>query len=232
MVSLDDAIILRYKSRGENYEVFVDADEALKFRSGEQVQIEDILASDTVFKDASAADKASEEHLMEFFNNSDMTEILREIILKGDLHLTTEQKKKMLEDRRKQVATMIATHAINPQTKTPHPLSRIEAAMEEAKVDITISKSAKEQVDKVMKALKPIIPIKFEKLQVAIQIPGQYAGKLYHELHQIGEIKREEWKGADQICLIEIPAGLQDELFSRLNNATHGSVKTKVVKHE
>ena len=232
MVSIDNAVIVRLKTHGESYEIYVDADKALAYRGEENVALEDVLAVEQVFKDAKAGDKASEEHIKELFRVSDAREAIREILLKGELHLTTDQKRQMLEDRRKQIATIIARNAINPQTKAPHPLQRILSAMEEARAEVVISKSANEQVERVAKLLKPIIPLKFEKLQVAVKIPVAYAAKTRHTLRDIGELKKEEWVGSEQYCLIEIPAGMQDELFSRLNSMTHGDVKTKVVKHE
>jgi len=232
MVSLEDAVIVKLRTRGENYEIYVDADMAVKFRGGENVSLDDVLAVDQVFKDAVKGDKASEEHILELFQVSDVKEAFRKILLDGELHLTTEQKRKMLVDRRKQVATIIARNAVNPQTHAPHPLARIEAAMDEARAEVVLSKSANEQVEKVLKVLKPILPIKFEKAEVAVKIPAQYAGKIHHTIHELGDVKKEEWVGGEQIILVEIPAGLQDELFSKLNNITHGDVKIKVVKHE
>jgi ribosome maturation protein SDO1 len=232
MVRLDEAVIVHFKTRGETYELYVDADQALKYRSGEPVELRDVLAVEQVFKDAAKGDKAGEEHLKEIFQVTDTRDAIKEILLKGELHLTTEQKRQMLIDRRKQISSIIARNAINPQTQTPHPLTRIEAAMDEARVEIVITKSANEQVEKVLKALKPLIPIKFEKLTVAVKIPAAYAGRLHHIIHDLGEIKKDEWVGGEQFCLIEIPAGLQDEFYSKLNGATHGDVKTKVVKHE
>jgi ribosome maturation protein SDO1 len=231
MVLLDEAVIVRFKTRGETYEIYVDADRALKFRGGENIDLRDVLAVEQVFKDAAKGDKAGEEHLKEIFQTKDITEAIREILLKGELHLTTEQKRQMLIDRRKQIASIIARNAINPQTQTPHPLTRIEAAMEEARVEIVITKSANEQVEKVLKALKPLIPIKFDKLTVAVKIPASYAGRLHHIIHDLGEVKKDEWINGEQYCLIEIPAGIQDEFYSKLNGATHGEVKTKVVKN-
>jgi ribosome maturation protein SDO1 len=232
MVRLEDAVIVRLKTHGENYEIFVDADNALKYRAGEGVALKDVMAVETVFKDASKGDKASPEHLMDLFKLADFEEVLKHILTKGELHLTTEQKRQMLIDRKKQVASIIARNAINPQTQTPHPLNRIESAMEEAKVEVLITKSANEQIEKVLKALKPLIPIRFEKLTVAVKIPAAYAGRLHHILHGMGEIRKDEWIGGEQYLMIEIPAGIQDELYSKLNAATHGDVKTKVVKHE
>ncbi len=232
MTSLEDAVIVRLKTHGETYEIYVDPDPALEYKSGGDVRLEDVLAAEHVFKDAKKGEKASEEHLLELFKAEDMNGVYDEILRKGELHLTTEQRRKMMEDRWKQVAAVIARNAINPQTNTPHPINRIEAAMEEARVEILLSKSAREQVEKVLKALKPIIPIKFEKLEIAVKIPAEYAGKMYSTLREYGDVKKEDWVGGEQYVLIEIPAGMQDELFSRLNSMTHGDVKTKVVKHE
>jgi len=232
MVSLDDAVVVRLKTHGETYEIFVDADKALDYKSGQDVDLDEVLAADHVFKDAKKGDKASEEHIFDLFKVKDLKEAIKQILTKGDLHLTTEQKKKMHAERKKQVASIIAQNAINPQTKAPHPLSRIEAAMEEARAEVVISKTAKEQVDKVVKVIKPILPIRFEMLELAVKIPAAYAGKMYKVIHEFGTVKKDDWVGGEQYVLVEIPAGMQDEFYSQLNNMTHGEVKTKVVEHD
>ncbi|MFH1126242.1 MAG: ribosome assembly factor SBDS [Candidatus Altiarchaeota archaeon] len=230
MVSLDDAVIARLKTHGQNFEIYVDPDLALRYKEGEQIDLKDVLAAEEVFKDAGAADRAAEESMQKIFNTTDAKEVADAILKKGELHLTTEQKKKMLENRRKQIISIIARNAINPQTKTPHPAVRIESAMEEAKVHVTLDRSANEQVEKILKALQPLIPIRFEKVQVALKIPAEHATKIYNLLREYGEVKKEEWVANEQYCLIEIPGGVQDELYTKLNAITHGEVKTKLVK--
>jgi ribosome maturation protein SDO1 len=230
MVSLDDAVIARLKTHGLNFEIYVDPDLALSYKEGEQVDLKDVLAAECIFKDASAGDRAAEESMKKAFGTTDLNAVADVILKKGELHLTTEQKKNMLEARRRQIVSIIARNAINPQTKTPHPPSRIESAMEEARVHVTLEKSAKEQVEKILKALQPLIPIRFEKVQVAVKIPAAHTGRLYSILREYGEVKKEEWVGQEQYCLVEIPGGVQDELYDKLNSLTHGEVKTKLVK--
>jgi ribosome maturation protein SDO1 len=229
MVSLDEAVVIRLKTHGHNFEILVDPDLALEFKSGEKVDLSSVLAAEHVFKDAGAGDKASEEVMKNVFGTSDERVVAVEVIKKGELHLTTEQKRRMLEDRKKQIAAIITRTAINPQTKTPHPQSRILQAMEEAKYEVKITKSAREQVERVVKALRPLIPIRVEKVQVAVRIPAHYTRKMYDVLHKYGEVKKEEWVGSVQYCLLEIPGGMQDELSSTLNNLTHGEVEIKVI---
>ncbi|MFH1403006.1 MAG: ribosome assembly factor SBDS [Candidatus Altiarchaeota archaeon] len=229
MANLDEAIIIRLKTRGHTFEVLADPDKALEFRSGEEVSIDNVLAVEHVFKDAKAGDKASSDLMEEAFNTSEESKVAEEVLKKGELHLTTEQKRRMLEERRKQVASLIARDAINPQTKSPHPQSRILQAMEEAKVEVTLSKSPREHVEKVLKALIPLMPIKLQKVQVALKVPAAHTGRLYEVLKEYGEVKKDEWVGQEQYCLIEIPGGLQDELFNKLNSMTHGEISIKVL---
>jgi len=230
MVSLDSAVIARLKTHGEVFEILVDPDLALEYMENKSVDFNELLAINTIFKDAKAGEKASEQSMNKVFGTTEFRSIVDKILKKGEVHLTTEQRKKILEDKKKQIIAIIARNAINPQTNTPHPPGRIERAMEEAKVSISMTKSTKEQVDSILREIRPIIPIKFATLNVAVKIPAQYAGSSYKILREFGEVKKEDWDKGDLLCLLEIPAGLQDEFYNRLNNLTHGEVKIKVLR--
>ena len=195
MISLDKATVVRLKTHGENFEILVDPDLALEYKEGKEMNVEEMLAANSIFKDASAGDKASEDSILKVFETADLKEVADRILKKGELHLTTEQRKRMHDERKKQIVSLIARNAINPQTKTPHPPERIEKAMDEAKVAIDIQKSAKEQVEKAVKAIRPLLPIRFENVQMALKIPAVHTGKLYAVLHEFGEIKKDSWQG-------------------------------------
>lgn len=231
MVSLDEAIIARLKTHDECFEILVDPDLALKYREGKEVRMEDLLAIDNIFKDAKQGEKASEHVMDKVLGTSNLEEVVDRILKKGDISLTTEQRREMLENRRRQIIAIIARNAINPQTNTPHPPARVEKAMEEAKVNVDVFKSAKEQIESIVKEIRPILPIRFQNIQIAVKIPSQYAGKIHQVLHEFGETKKEEWdKNGNLLSLLEIPAGLKDELYDKLNNLTHGEVETRIVE--
>jgi ribosome maturation protein SDO1 len=152
------------------------------------------------------------------------------IVREGDIQLTTEQRKKMTELKRKQIVNKIAINAINPQTKTPHPPKRIEMAMEEAKVQVDPFKPIDLQVQDVLKALQPIIPIRFEKAVFAVKLLPDDYGRCFGDLKRMGRITKQEWSGdGSWIGLIEIPAGLQTDLFDMLNGKTRGRAETKLI---
>jgi ribosome maturation protein SDO1 len=230
MVSLDKAVVARYKHGKKIFEVLVDPEGADLIRSGANVEIEEVLAADDIFVDASKGKKATEEDLMGAFSTTDVVGIAGEIIKEGELQLTTEQRRKKVEEKRKTVIERIAQICINPQTNTPHPPTRIEIALTEAKVHIDPFKSVDELVSEAIKALRPIIPIKVEETKIAIKIPATYTGQVY-EIKRNFNVTREEWqKDGSFIAMVKVPAGMRDDLFSLLNRITKGEAETKIVK--
>ena len=137
----------------------------------------------------------------------------------------------MLEEKTKSIATIISKRGVNPQSGLPHPADRVLRAMEQAKVRIELEKRTEDQIDGVLEKIKTVIPIKFEKMQIAIKIPASFAGKSASVVRSLGSIQREEWANdGGYISLLEIPSGLQQEVFTRLNDLTHGQVEIKVIK--
>ena len=230
MVSLDKAVIARYKHGKKNFEVLVDPEKVDLIRSGTEENIGDALAVEEIFEEASKGEKATENDLMAVFSTTDVGEIAKRIIKEGEVQLTAEQRRKKVEEKKSMVIDRISRISINPQTNTPHPPQRIEIAMKEAKVHIDPFKSVDELVNETVKAIRAIIPIKIEEVRIAIKIPAAYTGRVY-EIKKNYEVTKEEWQGDGSfIALLKVPAGMRDELFSFLNAITKGEIQTKVVK--
>ena len=231
MVSLDNAVIARLQSHGEKFEILVDPYLAAKFKEGQPIGISEVLGAEAVYKDSGKGEKVPEDLLLKIFETLNPLEIAEQILKKGTVQLTANQRKEIQEQKRKQIVSIISKNTINPQTDTPHPPKRIENAMEEARLSVDIYKSAEEQIPKIIKELRKLLPIKFEKRDVAVKIPGEFAGNTYHTLHDYGATKQEEWMGDGSLVLvIEIPSGIESEFYMHLNKLTKGTVQTKVLK--
>jgi len=230
MATLEDSVIARLEYHGEHFEILVDPDLASDFKRGKEIEVDKILAVGEIFKDARKGDKASEEAMMKAFGSTDPVEAAAIIIKKGQVQLTARQRRDMLEAKRKKIIAKITREAINPQTKLPHPARRIEIAMEETKVKIDPFKSVDEQAKTVLKAIRVKIPIRFEKVDIVIKIPGDYAGKVYSVISEFGKTKREEWQAdGSWIAVVEVPGGLQESFDRKLNELTDGHVETKIL---
>lgn len=230
MVQLEDAIVARLESHGHRFEILVDPEATDRIREG-KIDLSTDLALDEIYKDSKKGDKAGEESLKEVFKTTDVSQIAIEIIKKGQIQLTTEQRHQMLERKRKQIIEIISRESINPQTNAPHPPARIAQAIEDAKIHIDPFKSAGDQIQAVLKAIKPILPIRFEKTKLAVKLTGDAYGKIYGDIVRMGYLTKEEWnKSGAWVGLLEVPAGMAGEIMSSLGRKGKDNIEIRIVK--
>lgn len=230
MVSVDKAVIAHVQKGKQRFEVLVDPELALELRKGKAIGMERILAINQVFTDSRKGDKASGADLQQAFGTTDIFKVADAIIRTGDVQLTTEQRHKMVEEKRKQIIALICRQGMDPKTKLPHPPQRIENAMNEAHVNIDPFRSAEEQMPAIVEKLRPLIPITIENVEVALRIPAENAGRCQGYLRNVAAIKKEEWTNTAWIVVIEIPAGLQADIYAKLNDLTGGRLESKLVR--
>ncbi len=227
MVSLDKAVIASYERAGVRFEIYVDPDAAYAYLEKKKPDLKNILVAEEVYSDAHKGEKAKPSDIQKAFGSTDIMVILELVLKNGEVQLTTEQRRKKVEEKRKQVIAILLREAIDPRTNTPHTQMRIENALEEAKVHFDRFKDPREQLTDIVKELRPILPMKFEKIKVAVKVPAQFANKCYGTLKSYG-IQREEWtKGGDLVVVVEIFGGLAGEFYDKLNKQTGGQVETK-----
>lgn len=223
--------VARLTHEGERFEILVNPDKALAYRLGKTTSLSEVLVSDTIFTDANKGTKPSEEKLRKAFGTTDPLQVAQVIIKKGVLQLTTEQRKQLIEDKRKQIVALISRQCVDPRTNLPHPPLRIEQAMRQIHYSIDPFKEAEEQAKDVIKLLREILPLKTEQVQVALRIPPQYASKAYGTVKSFGTIKKEEWRsdGSWQ-AVVKMPAGLYGPFLEKIGEVTRGSAEAKLVK--
>jgi ribosome maturation protein SDO1 len=231
MVNVEDAVIARWETQGSRFEVLVDPEAVQAIKDGRKVDLSDKLALDQVFRDAKKGDKVSAEYLEKTFHTHDLAAIALEIIQKGEVQVTTEQRHTLQEAKRRQIIAAISRNATNPQTGAPHPPARIEAAMNEAKVHIDPFRPADQQVQEVLAKLRPLLPIRLDVVKVRIKVPAQHYPRVIGDLKGMGRMIDEQWlPDGSWSGVLEIPGGVQTELYEKLNARTKGAAETTLVK--
>lgn len=229
-VDIGGTVVARYTISGDKFEVLVNPTLAWDFRNGKQLDIRDILVGYTIFEDALRGKRATDESIQKVFGKLDALEIAKQILLKGDIQLTTDQRRKMVEDKKKEIITYIAQNAINPQTGLPHPPARIERALAEIKMTIDPWKSAEDQIKNIVRDLEPIIPIRLEKITLAVKLLGKFQAKAYQILIRHGTITKDEWTADGKwIALVEMAAGMQPKMVDQLEKLTKGQMEIKKI---
>ncbi|MBV0903421.1 ribosome assembly factor SBDS [Haloarcula salina] len=235
MISLDEAVTARLESHGQRFEVLVDPDAALAIKRGDfEGELEDVIAAEDVFEDASRGDRPPENMLTEVFDTTDPMAIIPEVIKRGEIQITADQRREMQEQKHKQLVQRITRNAVNPQMDdAPHPPERIESALEETDFRVDPMEPVESQVDDALDALRPVIPIRFDEVTVAVQVPADYAGSAQAQIRQFGDLEREEWQSdGSWVGVLTFPAGLQNDFYDLVNEHTSGEAETRIIKDE
>ncbi len=229
MVTLDKAIIASYDKGGHHFELYVDPDAAQAYREGRKPDLKNILVADEIYTDARKGERAKSEPIQKAFGTTDPMKILEVVLKNGTIHLTTEQRRKKVEETKKKIIAILVRESIDPRTNAPHTQIRIENALEQIKITIDPFKDPREQLPDIVKELRPLLPLKFDKVRIAVKIPATFAQKSYGVLKNYG-ITKEEWASdGSLVAVVEIFGGLQGEFFDRINKLTGGSVETKIL---
>lgn len=228
---MDKTTVVRMAVEGEKFEIIVKPDPALEFKLGKRKEISGVLVSDEIYSDSNKGTRASTEKLMKAFKTTDASSIATLILQKGDLNLTTDQRRKMVAEKRKQIVDFIAKSFVDPRSHLPHPPLRIEQAMDDARVSVDPFRNVDEQTKDIVEQLRPIIPLKSENMVLEILVPAQFAAQSYSVLKSFGSLKREEWQSNGSLkVILDIPAAARANVIDRLGSVTKGTASVEVAK--
>jgi len=222
--------LARLKKGGQVFEIVIDPDQVVAFKEGKTENIKNILKAEHIYSDAKKGE-LTPEHIMEnLFKTSEPIKVAEIILKEGEIQLTSEYRGKLREEKKRKIINIIQRNGVDPKTNLPHPISRIESALEEAKVKIDNFKKAEDQVQDIIKQIRPVLPISFEVKEISVKIGPKYAAKAYSTVDKFGKILRDDWQpDGSWLVVVEIPAGLQNDFFDSLNDLTHGEVETKIL---
>ncbi|MBW6451923.1 MAG: ribosome assembly factor SBDS [DPANN group archaeon] len=239
-------VIARYSKFGQTFEILADSEKVREYKEGLLLDIQDVVISTSIFKKitfakktdsgqlmqerAATADRVDEETLIKVFGTSDFLEICKIILLEGEVQYTIEQRNEFLEMKFKQIASIIASQAIDPIRKVPHPQDRIESVIKESRVKIDMYKSAESQLKDVLKAISILMPIRMEVQTIEIMVGVQYGNAVKKIITDMTVLKNEKWTGSNYIATVSVGAGLVDTFYGKLNKITHGNTVSKVIE--
>lgn len=210
----------------DKFEILVKPDLALEYKLGKRSDLSSILISDEIYSDANKGSRVSDDKLNKHFKTTNSNEIIKQILLKGELNLTTDQRRKMVEEKRKQIIQYINKNFVDPKTKLPHPIQRIENGLEDIRVVIDPFKKAEDQIKVVVDALRKVLPLASEMQQLTITVPKSFSSNSISFIKSSGSLISEEWLSDGSLKVrIEINAGVKGNFLGRLGSLTKGSAQ-------
>jgi ribosome maturation protein SDO1 len=218
--------IVRLNVDNNKFEILVKPDPALEYKLGRRTDLSSILVSDEIYADANKGSRIGSEKLMKFFKTTDSAEVAKQILSRGELSLTTDQRRKMVEEKKKQIVQHINKSFVDPKTHIPHPPLRIESAMDEARVVIDPFKRPEDQVKTIIDSLRKILPLKSEIIRLTITVPPQFSAQSYNLLKTSGNLGGEQWLADGSLRItLEMNAGVKGTLLDRIGSVTKGTAQ-------
>lgn len=221
-------VIARIKIKGKNYEILVDVDKALQLKKGKPIGAGEVMTADRIFYDSKRGLHVSEKDLEDAFGTKDVYQAAEKIIKQGEIQVPQEYKDKERDSKKKQIIDFLSRHAVDVRTDHPYPAETISTALDEIGANID-NRPIEQQIPKILEKLRTIIPIKIKTKRLKMRIPAEHTGRVYGLLADYKE--SEEWlPNGDLECVINLPVGLQDEFYDKINSITHGSVISQELK--
>ncbi|MFP4523209.1 MAG: ribosome assembly factor SBDS [Candidatus Woesearchaeota archaeon] len=220
--------LVRYKSHGKIFEIAINPDKAVAFLEGDSVDIEEIVESEHIFVDMKKGLFASKQDLESVFQTTSISKIVPIMLREGEIQFNQKYREQLRERKYNNIVHLIHKTAIDPKTKLPHPINRIESAIKEAKIKIDNFKKPKDQVNDIIKKLQLILPLSCEKAQLECIVPAQFASQARHAMQSQGTISKENWINDGSIMFeLVCPAGKKTDAISTLQAIAKGQATIK-----
>ena len=173
-VRLTNVAYVRLNKNGKRFEIAAYRNKVLSYRNKVETDLSQVLQIDTVFTNVTKGLLANSKDLIEAFGTSDQILVCKEILDKGELQVSEQERVALLDSTFRDVASIVADKAINPENNRPYTVSMIQNAMRQIHYSVNVSKSSKSQALDVIRKLKAIMPIARASMLLRVVCPSKY----------------------------------------------------------
>eukprot|EP01119_Soliformovum_irregulare_P004052 TRINITY_DN15067_c0_g1_i1.p1 TRINITY_DN15067_c0_g1~~TRINITY_DN15067_c0_g1_i1.p1 ORF type:complete len:252 (+),score=91.31 TRINITY_DN15067_c0_g1_i1:89-844(+) len=205
-VRLTNVSIVRLKKGGKRFELACYPNKVKSWRDGIEKDIDEVWHSNTVFTNVSKGVAAKKDELKKCFGTEDKNACAMEILKNGEIQVTDKERQQLKEDLLKDIANVVASKCIDPETKRPITVGIVERAMKDIHFSVNEKRSAKQQALEVIRLLKEKIPIERAKMRLKIHMAGKDGSRIKEKLSPLLEVMEKEEHNEEiyeVVCLID-----------------------------
>lgn len=193
-----------------------------KYRQG-KLGKDKVVMTDEIFKSIQKGERANTSDLENVFETSDMNKCIDIMLEKGTYPLSSDERKEIVVRRRHEIVAYIHNHYIDPKTKLPIPVTRIEIALTDMKAKVDYQTPIDKLLQPILKKLPEIIPVKKQEgITGTLKISHQHLGQGYGIIAKYSKIQSEDY-GTDgcEMVISVVPCDYE-HLLDGLNKVTNG----------
>lgn len=171
----------------------------MAWRSKAETDLDEVLQTHTIFVNVSKGLVAKRADLIRCFKTEDEATMVLEILAKGQLQVSKEERVHEQTVTYTEVARLVTERCVNPDTQRPYTIAQIERSMKDIHFSIQPGKSEKVQALEVIRQLQAAqVPIERAKMRIRITLPRAAAPKTIKPLIEgMITIEDEEWDDGD-----------------------------------
>jgi ribosome maturation protein SDO1 len=122
-VRLTNVAVVRLHKRGKRFEIACYRNKVLSWRNKLESNIKEVLQIDTVFTNVSKGMLANTKDLMDAFGSTDQMAVCQEILDKGELQVTEQERAALYETIFRDIASIVVDKTINTENGKPFTVS-------------------------------------------------------------------------------------------------------------
>ncbi|KAF5377246.1 hypothetical protein D9615_006406 [Tricholomella constricta] len=199
-IKLTNVSVVRLRKGGKRFEVACYKNKVQEWRTGVETNLDDVLQISNVFVNVSKGEVAKSGDLQKAFGTTDVPNVVKEILKKGEVQVGEKERDHDLTALRKEIATLVAEKCVDPETQRPYPVGMIEKAMAEAGFSVKQNKTAKSQVSECIKALQSDsnLPIQRARMRVRVSMPTADSKRLREKITEGAEKIEDDETGQEE----------------------------------
>jgi len=227
---LTNVAVVRYKHKSKRFEIACYKNKVLSWRKGAEKDISEVLQTETIFQNVQRGIEAPAKDLKQAFKTTNEKEICKIILEKGQLQVSKKERKDGLEEKFKEIATIICDKCVNKETKKPFPVSVIENALKDLHVNINMNKSSKVQAVEFITLLQEnSMPIERAQMKLKIDIPKNIGKKIKPDIQGLVVNIEKELFGVQYVLTVFIDPGNYRKICDLVNKTTRGQGSVQVL---
>ncbi|KAL0232810.1 hypothetical protein GEMRC1_011557 [Eukaryota sp. GEM-RC1] len=210
-VQSTNASIVRYSFGKSTFEILTKPGSISQYRKGQ------------------LGDRPSDAELIEAFGTADQFKVIEKIASEGEVQLTAAERRELVEAKRRAMIAYIHRNFIDPKSRLPIPVTRIENAFDQIHLRIDPFQPAERQVqEQVMKHIVSLIPMKKSEIEGTVFLPHSVLGKCLSIIHQYSTVNKENYSSEGCELQVTLAPGDFDQFNRALSDASKGEVSINV----
>lgn len=122
-IRLTNVATVRLQRKGKRFELACYRNKVMSWRNKLETDIKEVLQIDTVFTNVSKGMLASSKDLMDAFGTTDQMKVCQEILEKGEMQVSEQERGALYETVFRDIASIVADKTVNPNNNIPYTVS-------------------------------------------------------------------------------------------------------------